>query len=115
MAASGWGAGSAMVPPAAAASAGILAASINFPEQSPTMSLSAQARGVYAIAPTPFQPDGSIDRESLSRMCDFYMKAGVTGITVLGQLGEAPKLDHSESISIVRDFASAAPTLRWTR
>ncbi len=98
-----------MVPPAAAASAGILAASINFPEQSPTMSLSAQARGVYSIAPTPFQPDGSIDRESLNRMCDFYMKAGVTGITVLGQLGEAPKLDHSESISIVRDVVRRMP------
>ena len=44
------------------------------------MKLSPDARGVYAIAPTPFAPDGAIDRDSLHRMCDFYLKAGVTGI-----------------------------------
>ncbi len=73
------------------------------------MPLTADARGVYAIAPTPFAPDGSIDRSSLHRMCDFYRKAGVTGLTVLGQLGEAPKLAHAESVSIVADVVSRLP------
>lgn len=73
------------------------------------MRLSADARGVYAIAPTPFSPDGSIDRTSLARMCEFYLKAGVTGITVLGQLGEAPKLDQAESVAIVTEVVRRMP------
>jgi 4-hydroxy-tetrahydrodipicolinate synthase len=35
-------------------------------------------------------------------MTDFFLAAGVTGITVLGQLGEAPKMTHDESVAIVR-------------
>jgi 4-hydroxy-tetrahydrodipicolinate synthase len=30
-------------------------------------------------------------------MTDFFVKAGVDGMTVLGQLGEAPKMAHEES------------------
>src|SRR4029079_2337159 len=58
------------------------------------------AGGVYVIAPTPFHPDGRIDESSIDRMCDFFMKAGVDGMTVLGQLGEAPKMSHEESVGI---------------
>jgi 4-hydroxy-tetrahydrodipicolinate synthase len=64
------------------------------------MSLSSDARGVYAIAPTPFHEDGRIDERSCDRMIDFYLECGVTGITVLGQMGEAPKLDQQEAVSI---------------
>ena len=68
------------------------------------MSLCAQARGVYAIAPTPFEPDGRLDRPGIDRLCRFYAAAGVTGLTVLGQLGEAPKLDHAESVAVIAAF-----------
>ena len=64
--------------------------------------LSREARGVYAIAPTPFLDDGSIDFDSITRLVEFYQAADVTGLTLLGQLGEAPKLSHEESVSIVR-------------
>jgi 4-hydroxy-tetrahydrodipicolinate synthase len=60
------------------------------------------AQGVYVIAPTPFHPDGRIDDSSIDRMCDFFVKAGVDGMTVLGQLGEAPKMAHEESVGIVK-------------
>jgi 4-hydroxy-tetrahydrodipicolinate synthase len=73
------------------------------------MTLSAQARGVYAIAPTPFTPEGEVDHESLARLCRFYQRAGVTGVTVLGQLGEAPKLDAAESLAIVRAVVRDLP------
>ncbi len=66
------------------------------------MKLTSEAQGVYVIAPTPFHPDGRIDESSIDRMTDFFVRAGVTGITVLGQLGEAPKMEHSESVSIVK-------------
>ena len=49
-----------------------------------------EAQGVYVIAPTPFHPDGRIDESSIDRMTDFFVKAGVTGMTVLGQLSLAP-------------------------
>ena len=60
------------------------------------------AKGVYVIAPTPFHPDGRIDESSIDRMCDFFVKAGVDGMTILGQLGEAPKMSHEESVGIVK-------------
>ena len=66
------------------------------------MKLPADAKGVYVIAPTPFHPDGRIDDASIDRMTDFFVASGVTGITVLGQLGEAPKMEHAESVAIVK-------------
>lgn len=64
--------------------------------------LTEDARGVYVIAVTPFLPDGSLDLDSTDRMVDFYLKAGATGLTVLGMMGEAPKLTVEESRLIVR-------------
>ena len=66
------------------------------------MKLTSDAKGVYVIAPTPFHPDGRIDESSIDRMTDFFIQAGVTGMTVLGQLGEAPKMAHDESVGIVK-------------
>jgi 4-hydroxy-tetrahydrodipicolinate synthase len=65
-----------------------------------------EAKGVYVIAPTPFHPDGRIDEASIDRMCDFFAKAGVDGMTILGQLGEAPKMSHEESVGIVKRVMS---------
>ena len=66
------------------------------------MKLESSAKGVYVIAPTPFHPDGRIDEGSIDRMTDFFIKAGADGMTVLGQLGEAPKMEHDESVGIVK-------------
>ena len=59
------------------------------------------AKGVYVIAVTPFTDNGALDLDSIDSMVDFYEGAGVTGITVLGQLGEAPKLTSAESAQVV--------------
>ncbi len=72
------------------------------------MKLNSDARGVYVIAPTPFHPDGRIDDASIDRMTDFFLGTGVTGITVLGQLGEAPKLEHAESVGVVKRVIARA-------
>src|SRR5476649_1312662 len=66
------------------------------------MKIESNAQGVYVIAPTPFHPDGRIDESSIDRMTDFFIKSGVDGMTVLGQLGEAPKMEHGESVGIVK-------------
>jgi 4-hydroxy-tetrahydrodipicolinate synthase len=63
--------------------------------------LDESASGVYVIAVTPFADDGALDLESVDRMVDFYEGAGATGLTVLGQLGEAPKLTAEESRVVV--------------
>lgn len=59
------------------------------------------ARGVFVIAPTPFLPDGGIDAASIDSMVDHYLAVGATGLTVLGMMGEAPKLTLSESRAVV--------------
>ena len=64
--------------------------------------LTEAARGVYVIAVTPFHADGALDLDSTDRMVDFYLKAGATGLTVLGIMGEAPKLTPEESAMIVK-------------
>ena len=75
------------------------------------MLLTADARGVFPIAPTPFFDDGSIDTASIDRLTDFYLGIGATGITVLGQLGEAPKLGHDESVAVARRMIQRAAAL----
>jgi 4-hydroxy-tetrahydrodipicolinate synthase len=72
------------------------------------MLLDNNARGVFTIAPTPFFEDGRIDWESIDRVVNFYVECGVTGITVLGQMGEAPKLDQAESLAIAKRIVQQA-------
>ncbi|HET7160589.1 MAG TPA: dihydrodipicolinate synthase family protein [Burkholderiales bacterium] len=72
------------------------------------MSFDERAGGVYTIAATPFHPDGALDTASIDSVTDFYLECGVTGITALGVMGEAPKLDHAESIALVRQMVKRA-------
>src|SRR6185369_13364641 len=53
-----------------------------------------------SIAPTPFSEDGSIDWVSVDRMTDLKIEAGCNGFTILGVLGEAPKLDAEEALAL---------------
>jgi 4-hydroxy-tetrahydrodipicolinate synthase len=62
-----------------------------------------QATGVYPIAATPFHPDGRLDMASLGRLNEFYLGCGVSGLTILGVMGEAPKLDMEEALAITRE------------
>ena len=64
--------------------------------------LTEDAKGVYVIAVTPFLDNGDIDWASIDRMVDFYEEKGVTGLTILGQLGEAPKMTAEESRAIAK-------------
>ena len=66
------------------------------------MHLTADAAGVFPIAPTPFNPDGTVDWASTEKLFTFYDEIGSDGTTVLGIMGEAPKLEPEESIGIVR-------------
>jgi 4-hydroxy-tetrahydrodipicolinate synthase len=62
------------------------------------------AQGVYLITVTPFKDNGELDLSSTDRMVDFLLERGVTGLTVLGIMGEAPKLTAEESRVFVRQI-----------
>lgn len=62
--------------------------------------LTSDARGVYVISVTPFTDSGEIDWDSLDRVVDFYFEKGADGLTILGMMGEAPKLTQAESRAV---------------
>jgi 4-hydroxy-tetrahydrodipicolinate synthase len=68
--------------------------------------LDTSASGVYLIAVTPFTDSGALDLASTDRMVDFCLDQGVSGLTVLGIMGEASKLTAQES----RDFVQQVLT-----
>jgi 4-hydroxy-tetrahydrodipicolinate synthase len=76
------------------------------------MKLTPQAAGTFAIAPTPFHDDGRIDERSIDRLTDFYAEVGCEGVTVLGILGEAPKLDAAEAEKVAVRFVKRAKTMQ---
>ena len=60
------------------------------------------AEGVYLITVTPFKDNGDLDLPSTDRMVDFCLESGVTGLTILGIMGEATKLTADESRQYVK-------------
>ena len=75
------------------------------------MPLDSSTKGVFAIAPTPFHSDGGIDHASVDRMTEFYRESGCSGITVLGIMGEAPKLLQQEAIAVATQVIRRAKGL----
>ena len=74
--------------------------------------LDTSAAGVYIIAATPFTEEGAVDSASLDRLMDFYVGCGITGVTVLGIMGEAPKLDAAESAEVAIRFVKRAKKMQ---
>ncbi|MCD2173590.1 dihydrodipicolinate synthase family protein [Rhizobium sp. C4] len=64
--------------------------------------ITADSKGVFVIAVTPFTETGALDHASIDRMVDFYEDKGADGLTILGMMGEAPKLTQAESIEVTR-------------
>lgn len=64
--------------------------------------LDVTASGVFVIAATPFHDDGRLDDASTDSMVDFYAGCGASGLTILGIMGEALKLDTEEAIGFSR-------------
>ena len=64
--------------------------------------LSEQAKGVYVISATPFADDGALDLAGAEQLVDFYLGCGVTGMTIMGVLGESNRMSEAEAISFAR-------------
>jgi 4-hydroxy-tetrahydrodipicolinate synthase len=57
--------------------------------------------GVYSVLPTPFRAGGDVDVDSLNRVVDLIVGAGVSGVTALGVTGEVTRLTERERHLIV--------------
>ncbi len=66
-----------------------------------TQRITRDTRGVYIICATPFRENGALDPHSLDRLVDFFIEKRVTGITVLGMMGEADKLTPEERRMVI--------------
>lgn len=64
--------------------------------------ITSSSKGVFVIAVTPFTETGALDHDSIDRMVDFYDENGADGLTILGMMGEAPKLTQAESIEVTK-------------
>ena len=64
--------------------------------------LTEAAHGIYVIAATPFTDSVALDLDSTDRLMDFYLDTGVHGVTILGVMGEAPKLSAAEQTTFMQ-------------
>ena len=65
-----------------------------------------QLEGVYSVLPTPFTAAGEVDAESLRRVIDLFIGAGVNGVTALGVTGEVARLEDRERQQVLEVVTS---------
>lgn len=63
--------------------------------------------GVWNIVPTPFTSSGDLDLASVRQLTDFVIGTGVDGLTILGVMGEAPKLSDAERSAVIEATLAA--------
>ena len=57
--------------------------------------------GVYSVLPTPFTTAGDLDLESLKRVIDLFVGAGVNGLTALGVTSEVARMNDTERVRVL--------------
>jgi len=65
-------------------------------------------QGSYTAIVTPFKADGSVDYDTLRRLIDLQVKAGIDGIAPVGTTGESPTLDYDEHKKVIEVAIEAA-------
>src|SRR3712207_8929536 len=63
--------------------------------------------GVCTIALTPFTEEGELDEVSIESLSNFYVDAGIHGVTILGIMSEAHKLSDAERQVVTERYVSA--------
>ena len=61
-------------------------------------------KGVIAIATTPFNNKNTIDFESVDSLSEYYLESKVSGVTILGVMGEAHKLNIEEQKLLIKRY-----------
>ena len=57
-------------------------------------------RGTYTAIVTPFR-DGALDEPAFTRLIEWQIESGITGIVPVGTTGESPTLDHAEHTRVI--------------
>lgn len=57
--------------------------------------------GVYSVLPTPFTAAGDLDLDSLRRVVDLFIGAGVSGLTALGVTSEVARMNDAERVQVL--------------
>lgn len=65
-----------------------------------------QLKGMFAAIPTPFHEDGSINKESLQKICEKIIQSGMQGILVCGSTGEYSLMTPEERKQAVKFVCS---------
>jgi len=58
--------------------------------------------GVYSVLPTPFDMKGDLDLDSLRRVIDLFINAGVSGPTALGVTSEVARMNDAERVQVLQ-------------
>src|SRR5210317_611637 len=61
-------------------------------------------KGVIAIATTPFDNENLIDFDSVDRLSNYYLESEVSGVTILGVMGESHKLNIEEQKLLIKRY-----------
>ena len=61
-------------------------------------------KGVIAIATTPFNNENTIDYDSVDSLSEYYLESKVSGVTILGVMGEAHKLNIEEQKLLIKRY-----------
>jgi 4-hydroxy-tetrahydrodipicolinate synthase len=64
--------------------------------------------GVFPYLVSPVDPDGTIRREVLARLCEDLIASGVHGLTPLGSTGEFAYLNNAQRLAVVETTIEAA-------
>jgi 4-hydroxy-tetrahydrodipicolinate synthase len=64
--------------------------------------------GVFPYLVSPVDPDGTVRRDVLARLCDDLISSGVHGLTPLGSTGEFAYLDATQRLAVVETTIQAA-------
>jgi 4-hydroxy-tetrahydrodipicolinate synthase len=59
-------------------------------------------RGSMVALVTPMHTDGSVDFDSLSKLLEFHIESGTSGIISMGTTGESATLDEKEHCEVIR-------------
>ena len=68
----------------------------------------ADFQGVFPYLVSPLDPDGTIRREVLARLCEDLIASGVHGLTPLGSTGEFAYLNNAQRLAVVETTIEAA-------
>lgn len=68
----------------------------------------ADLHGVFPYLVSPVDPDGTVRRDVLGRLCDDLIQSGVHGLTPLGSTGEFAYLNSAQRLAVVQTTIEAA-------